>query len=130
MKTLIQSLAIACLTFGAATTGFSADGPAEQTLSVKEREAAKWDHIAMKEGKLWVMKDGTKVQVTGPVTLLNGTVVNADGSYMEAGSSQAKSLREGEAINWEGKVQEHDKLMREMNEKQAKDSAQRAAKAS
>lgn len=130
MKTLIQSLAFACLSLGFASTSFSADAPAAQTLTAKEREAAKWDHITVKEGKVWIMKEGTKVQLTGPVALLNGTQVNADGSYVEPGSTEAKVLREGEAINWEGKVQDHDKLMRDMNQQQAKEAAQRAAKAS
>lgn len=127
MKTLLQSLACACLSLSFAATAFSADAPSEEKMSKEARQAADSNHITLKDGKLWVMKDGTKVEMTGPVTLLDGTVVMPDGSYTMANSTEKRMLKQGEAITWAGKVKDHDKLMKDIEQQKLQDEAQRAS---
>lgn len=126
MKILIQSLALACLSLSFASTGFSADGPAEKKMTKEEKKAAAWNYIAMKDGKVWVMKDGKNSELTETATLLDGTQVMKDGSYMEKPGAEKKMLKEGEAITWEGKVKDHAKLMEKMQEHKEK-AAEKAA---
>lgn len=127
MKTLIQSLAcVTCLSLSFATTGFSADAPSESKMSKEAKQAADSNHITIKDGKAWVMKDGTKVELTGPVVLLDGTTVSPDGSYVMANSTEKKMLKEGEAITWAGKLKDHDKLMKDIEQQKLQDETQRA----
>ncbi|MGV3661334.1 MAG: DUF6799 domain-containing protein [Prosthecobacter sp.] len=128
MKTLIQSLACACLSLGLATTSFSADKPNNESKMSKEaKPAADANHIAIKDGKAWVMKDGTKVELTGPVALLDGTQVMPDGSYTLPNSTEKHMLKDGEAITWAGKVVDHDKLMKDLQTQKLRDDAARKA---
>lgn len=128
MKNLIQSLACACLSLSVATTGFSDDKPNNEAKMSKEaRAAADANHIAIKDGKAWVMKDGTKVEMTGSVALLDGTQVMPDGSYTLPNSTEKRMLKEGEAITWAGKVWDHDKLMKDLQTQKLRDDAARKA---
>lgn len=118
MKTLIQSLAFACLSLSFANVTFAADDDKKPTK--EEKAAAEWNHIALKDGKVSVMKDGKTMELTEEVTLMDGTKVMKDGSYLEKGKGEKKMLKEGEAITWEGKVKDHAKLMEKMEKAQAK----------
>ncbi len=122
MKTLIQSLAFACLSLSFANVSFAAD---EAKPTKEEKAAAEWNHIALKDGKAWVMKDGKTTELTEDVTLMDGTKVMKDGSYVEKPGAEAKKLKDGEAITWEGKVKDHAKLMEKWEKAQAK-SAEKA----
>lgn len=129
MKTFIKSLACACLSLSFATTGFSADDKPnnEAKMSKEARPAADANHIAIKDGKAWVMKDGTKIELTGPVALLDGTQVMPDGSFTQPNSTVKQMLKEGEAITWAGKVVDHDKLMKQLQTQKLRDGAARDA---
>lgn len=61
------------------------------------------DHIMMKDGKLWVMKNGTHTEMKEPMTLENGTMVMTDGTVkMKDGSSMV--LKNGNSINMMGQM--------------------------
>ncbi len=127
MKTLIKSLAFACLSLSLVNTSFGAD---EEKKAAKQAEkaaekAAEMNHIAMKDGKVWVMKDGQTTELKEEATLNDGTKVMADGAYMEKGKDK-KMLKDGEAITWEGKVKDHAKLMKAI-EKDKEKTAEKAA---
>jgi hypothetical protein len=123
MKTILKSLVFACLTLGVASTTLGADGPDKKTEKAAEK-AAELNHIAMKDGKLVVMKDGETAEFKEAITLNDGTQVMADGSYTQK-NGKKEMLKEGEAITWEGKVTDHDKIMKKIEkhkEKAAKDA--------
>lgn len=122
MKTLIQSLAFACLSLCVVSTGFGADE--KDKADKKAEKAAELNHIAMKDGKLWVMKDGQNMELKEEMTLMDGTRVNPNGSYTPQGG-EPKMLKEGEAINWKGDVKDHEKIMKDIEkhkEKKAKEA--------
>jgi hypothetical protein len=125
MKTLIQSLAFACLSVCVVNSSFGADDK-DKAAKMAEK-AAELNHIAMKDGKVWVMKDGKTTEMTDTVTLMDGTQVMKDGSYMEKAGAEKKVLKEGEAITWKGKVTDHDKVMKNI-EKHKEKKAEKAAK--
>jgi hypothetical protein len=129
MKTLIQSLAFACLSLCITTHSFGED--AKDKAEKKAEKKAELNHIAMKDGKLWVMKDGKTTELTEAVTLNDGTKVNTDGSYVEKDGDR-KNLKEGEAINWKGDVKDHQKIMKDIEkhkEKKAEKTSKEAEKA-
>lgn len=127
MKTLIQTLACACLSLSFAASSFSADAPNEQKMSKADRQAADSNHITIKDGKAWVMKEGTKMELTGPVALLDGTQVLPDGTYTQPNSTEKHVLKEGEAITWAGKVMDHEKLLKQIQTQKLRDEGARAA---
>ena len=118
MKTLIKSLAFACLTLAISSHTIAADA---EKPTKEEKMAAETNHIAMKDGKVWVMKDGKTMELKEEATLMDGTKVMTDGSYMEKDAKEKKMLKEGEAITWEGKVKDHTKLMKSIEKKQEKE---------
>lgn len=118
MKTLIKALAFACFTLG--LTAYSVAADTEKKMTKEEKAAAEMNHIAMKDGKVWVMKDGKTMEMTEDMTLMDGTTVMKDGSYMEKGKGEKMMLKEGEAITWEGKVKDHAKLMKNIEKMKEK----------
>lgn len=127
MKTLIQSLAFACLSLCLVSNSFGADEKTEKQAEKKAEKMAELNHIAMKDGKVWIMKDGETTELKETITLNDGTQVMKDGTYLEQGKTEKKTLKEGEAINWKGKVTEHDKIMKDI-EKHKEKKAEKAAK--
>eukprot|EP01031_Cornospumella_fuschlensis_P048749 gene48749-59690_t len=126
MKTLIKSLAFACLSLCIASSSFGADAKekADKSAEKAAEKAAELNHIAKKDGKIWVMKDGETAELKEEATLTDGTKVTADGSYTNT-KGDKKMLEEGEAITWEGKVKKHEKVMKDLEkhkEKAAKDA--------
>lgn len=55
----------------------------------------------MKDGKLMMVKDGNMTLVQNDITLSNGTVIMADGSYMEKGKRKNK-FKDGQHIDMNG----------------------------
>lgn len=129
MKILIQSLAFACLSLCVVNSSLGADEKEKDAKKAEKmaEKKAELNHIAMKDGKLWVMKDGKTTELTETATLMDGTKVMADGSYLEKGEGEKKMLKEGEAITWKGKVTDHDKVMKDI-EKHKEKKAEKAAK--
>ncbi len=129
MKILIQSLAFACLSLCVVNSSLGADEKEKDAKKAEKmaEKKAELNHIAMKDGKLWVMKEGKTTELTETATLMDGTKVMADGSYLEKGEGEKKMLKEGEAITWKGKVTDHDKVMKDI-EKHKEKKAEKAAK--
>jgi hypothetical protein len=131
MKTLIKCLAFSCLSLCVANTGFAQEKEKTDKEAEKAAEkAAELNHIAMKDGKLWVMKDGQTTELKEEVTLNDGTKVMVNGSFTDK-NGKTETLKEGEAINWEGKVKKHDKFMKDIEknkEKEAKEAAKEEKK--
>ena len=114
---------------GRLSNSFGADdkSAADKKAEKMAEKKAELNHITMKDGKMWVMKDGQTTELTETATLMDGTKVMADGSYMEKGEGEKKMLKEGEAINWKGKVMDHEKIMKDI-EKHKEKKAEKAAK--
>ncbi|HEY1084668.1 MAG TPA: DUF6799 domain-containing protein, partial [Prosthecobacter sp.] len=83
MKTLIQSLAFACLSLCLVSNSFGADEKTEKQAEKKAEKMAELNHIAMKDGKVWIMKDGETTELKETITLNDGTQVMKDGTYLE-----------------------------------------------
>lgn len=118
MKTLLKALAFACLTLGLTAHSIAAD--TDKKMTKEEKMQAETNHIAMKDGKVWVMKDGKTMEMTEDMTLLDGTKVMKDGSYMKEGKGEKMMLKDGEAITWEGKVKDHAKVMKDVEKMKTK----------
>eukprot|EP01035_Chromulina_nebulosa_P046622 gene46622-63154_t len=77
------------------------------------------DGVKMKEGKLWVIKNGEKSELAQDLTLDDGTVVMADGTVkMKDGMS--KTMSDGDFVGMDGKWTKKMDKMRKM-EKAKKD---------
>jgi len=66
-------------------------------------KSMKKDCIMMKDGKVVQMKDGNTTDVTGDVTLTNGTVVSADGTVKTKDGKTSK-LKDGDCVWMNGKM--------------------------
>ena len=74
------------------------------------------DHIMMKDGKLWVMKDGQTSSLTQDITLSDGSIVNLAGK-VTAQDGTSKTLSNGEAIDWDGMVYKIDEAKKDKPKK-------------
>lgn len=70
------------------------------------------DCVAMKGGKMWVMKGGQKSEMTQTMTMGNGTVVMADGTVKNA-DGKTWMLKDGQMVDMDGKVKSKDKMKKE-----------------
>ncbi len=129
MKTLIHTLAFACLSLCLVSNSHGADDKekADKKAEKMAEKKAELNHVAMKDGKVWVMKDGKTMELTEDVTLMDGTKVSKDGSYWAKGTGDKKMLKDGDAITWKGDLTDHDKVMKEI-EKHKEKKAEKAAK--
>ena len=73
-----------------------------QTADQAHKTAHK-DCIMMKDGKVVQMKDGNTTDLTGDVTLSNGTVVSADGTVKTKDGKTSK-LKDGDCVWMNGKM--------------------------
>ena len=79
-----------------------------QTKPMHSEQKMKKDCIKMKDGKMWVMKDGQTMEMTQDMTLSNGSKVMTNGSVMTK-DGKTMMLKEGEGIGMNGKMM-HDKM--------------------
>lgn len=112
-KVLILALAFAC-TAGAVS--------AQDSLGHKMHKMG--DHkmkdcVMMKDGKVMVMKDGQKSELTDDMTLSNGTTVMKDGT-VKTSDGQTMMLKDGDWVGMDGKM---GKMGRMKKENAATDSA-------
>lgn len=63
----------------------------------------KKDCIMMKDGKVVQMKDGNTTELTGDVTLSNGTVVSKDGT-VKTKDGKTSMLKDGDCVYMNGKM--------------------------
>lgn len=69
----------------------------------------KKDGVKMKNGKVWVVKDGNKTEATREVTLNDGSRVMTDGSVVMADGT-VKKLGDGDMITMDGKWVDKNKM--------------------
>ena len=84
--------------------------PAEQAPQANPAPAgtaleASGDGVLMKDGQLWVIKNGTTKPMTNSVTMLDGTSVLIDGTYTTMDGTK-KLLKNGDLIGLDGKLTE------------------------
>ena len=121
MKKLL-SIAIACLfaistqaqNTPANTSPSSAKTTPAQTSPTNAKQAqqatpakASHDQVMMRDGKLWVSKDGKTVPMTSDMTMSNGTKLMTDGSYTTKDGKKMK-MKNGDSMNMDGQVMKSD----------------------
>lgn len=60
-----------------------------------------YDHIAVKRGKVFVVRDGNAVALSEPMSLPNGAVLNADSTMIKPGGMQVR-LVDGQLFKLDG----------------------------
>lgn len=66
----------------------------------------KKDHVMMKDGKMWVMKDGKTMTMTKDMTMSDGTMVSTNGTVtMKDGST--KMMVNGDGMMMDGMMMDH-----------------------
>lgn len=101
MKKIFFTVAVMLLSYGAfaqTETDKKMQDPA--TTQQTGRHA---NGYILKDGKVMMVKDGNMSLIQKDITLSNGTVIMADGSYMEKGKAKMK-LRDGDHITTDGIV--------------------------
>jgi len=93
----IAAMIISCSVF-AQTDSESKKADPDKTVQKQYRHA---NGYMMKDGKLMMVKDGNMTLVQKDITLSNGTVIMADGSYMEKGKSKTK-FKDGQQLDMNG----------------------------
>ena len=74
-----------------------------QTADQSHTKSMKKDCIMMKDGKVMQMKDGNTTELSGDVTLENGTVVSKDGT-VKMKDGKTKMLKDGDCVYMNGKM--------------------------
>ncbi|MEO6682281.1 MAG: DUF6799 domain-containing protein, partial [Ginsengibacter sp.] len=70
-----------------------------------EQKTQKKNVYLMKENKMWQVKDGEKSELTEDVTLVNGTIVMANGT-VKTTDGQSTTLKNGQYVDLEGNIGE------------------------
>ncbi len=65
------------------------------------------DGVMMKDGKMWMSKNGQSMAMDKEMTMKNGTKVMTDGSYVNKAGKRMK-MKNGEAMDMEGKMMKAD----------------------
>lgn len=98
MKNLFLTLLAIGLSFGA----FAQGKPKKDTIPTEQK--SKWkDVFVMKDSKMWQIKAGEKSEMTEDVTLVNGTIVMANGTVKKT-DGQTISLKNGQYVDMEGNI--------------------------
>lgn len=72
----------------------------------------KKDHIVMKDGKLWQIKDGNNSEVLTDITLVNGTIVTKDGN-VKTKDGKSEMLKDGDCVWMDGKITHKDLIRKD-----------------
>ena len=83
---------------------------AQETTPVKdtiptEQKSQKKDVYVMKDSKMWQIKAGEKAEMTQDVTLLNGTIIMANGTVKKT-NGEFITLKNGQFVDLEGNIGE------------------------
>ena len=90
----------------------TAPAPAKQQQAAPAKSATTADHgmkdcIGMKDGKMWMRKDGKTTPMEKDVTMKDGMKITTDGHYtMKDGKTGV--LKNGECIDKDGKIMKSD----------------------
>jgi hypothetical protein len=77
-------------------------------MSAQKEHMSKMDKpmkncVMMKDGKMWVMKDGKSMEMTKTMTMTNGTMVMTDGT-VKTKAGKTMMMKEGESMTMNGKM--------------------------
>lgn len=101
MKNLFLTMLAIALSFGA----FAQEKlPTKDTIPTEQKTQLK-DAYVMKDGKMWQIKAGEKSEMTADVTLVNGTIIMANGTVKKT-DGQAITLKNGQFVDLEGNIGE------------------------
>lgn len=78
--------------------------PKKDTIPTEQKTQLK-DVFVMKDSKMWQIKAGEKSEMTADVTLVNGTIVMANGTVKKT-DGQAITLKNGQFVDLEGNIGE------------------------
>lgn len=77
------------------------------STSIWAQDGKMKDHVMMKDGKMWVMKDGKTMMMDKDMTMSNGTMVSTTGKVtMSDGKSMM--MKNGDMMDMEGMMGKHD----------------------
>jgi hypothetical protein len=77
-------------------------------------------HFAFRNGKVYQNQNQVQMQLNEGWMLMNGTVVNPDGSY-QLKNGKKEQMRNGEYLDWEGNRYENREMFRERMERRVQD---------
>jgi hypothetical protein len=80
-----------------------------QTKKTHTEQGMKKDCLKMKDGKMWMMKDGQTSEMMQDMTLSNGTKVMTNGTVMTK-DGKTMMLKDGEGVGMNGKMMHGDKM--------------------
>ena len=103
MKKLLAVMTAVLFSFGAYAQ--------DKEKKMDKMHASMKDCVMMHDGKMMVMKNGKMTDMTEDITLKNGTMIMKDGSVMMKDGTN-KVLKEGEAVDMEGKIGKMDMYMK------------------
>lgn len=101
MKNLFLTMLAVALSFGV----FAQDTiPVKDTIPTEQKTQMK-DVYVMKDSKMWQIKAGEKSEMTQDVTLVNGTIVMANGTVKKT-DGVTVTLKNGQFVDLEGTIGE------------------------
>lgn len=102
MKKTFLILFAFCLSFGAfAQDTTSQQDPSQMQSQDMQSKMMKPDGIYMKDGKMILMQNGQRSELTQDMTLTNGTVVSPNGTAKLADGT-TQTLKDGDFIDMDG----------------------------
>jgi hypothetical protein len=102
MKKLFFVCAAFLLTAGVTFAQTPDQTPTNQP-SKMEKSGKMKDCVMMKDGKMWMMKDGQKTEMTQNMTMTNGSTVMADGTVKNK-DGKTWMMKDGESMDMSGKM--------------------------
>lgn len=100
MKNLTLLLATILISLGAFAQGNMATmKTTSATMSVDKMKDCCW----MKDGKMWMMKDGKTMPMTKEMTLTNGTTVMANGT-VKMKNGKTMTMKNGDKMDMNGNM--------------------------
>ena len=93
----IAALILTCSVFAQTKTENTTTTP-DQTAQKQHRHA---NGYMLKDGRVMMVKDGNLTLIQKDITLSNGTVIMADGNYMEKGKTKTK-FKDGQHVDMNG----------------------------
>ncbi|WP_309640850.1 DUF6799 domain-containing protein [Flavobacterium sp.] len=101
MKKALLTIAAIIITCGVFAQNDSENKKVNPEKTATQKQYPHPNGYMMKDGKLMMVKEGNMTLVQKDITLSNGTLIMADGNYMEKGKSKM-ILKEGEHIDMNG----------------------------
>ena len=99
MKKALVTLFAITLSLGV----FAQDSTNKMNNMAPKHDMQSHEGVIMKDGKLFVMKNGQTTQLSKDMTLDNGTIIMASGT-VKAKDGTTTILKEGDYVKWDGTI--------------------------